>query len=169
MPNWKKLIVSGSDAVLNSLSVNNGITGSLLGTASNATQATSASFATTASFYGGSVTSASYASTASNVQGGAANYISLFNTATTLSSSQIFDNGTNVGIGTASPNEKLTVNGNINITNNAQRYIYLDTDNTGTGRLNIQAGGGSSAYGGAINLFSNANTTKPGWVIYCFI
>ena len=34
MPNWKKLVVSGSDASLNSLTVSNGITGSLLGTAS---------------------------------------------------------------------------------------------------------------------------------------
>ena len=36
MPNWKKIITSGSDATLNSLSVINGITGSLLGTASYA-------------------------------------------------------------------------------------------------------------------------------------
>ena len=41
MPNWKKVIVSGSDASLNSLTVSNGITGSLQGTAS---------FASTASF-----------------------------------------------------------------------------------------------------------------------
>jgi hypothetical protein len=34
MPNWKKVIVSGSDASLNTLSVLNGITGSLFGTAS---------------------------------------------------------------------------------------------------------------------------------------
>ena len=41
MPNWKKVIVSGSDASLNSLNVTAGVTGSLLGTAS---------FASTASF-----------------------------------------------------------------------------------------------------------------------
>ncbi len=34
MPSWKKVIVSGSDAVLNALTVTNGITGSLHGTAS---------------------------------------------------------------------------------------------------------------------------------------
>jgi hypothetical protein len=39
MPNWKKVIVSGSDASLNTLSVLNGITGSLFGTASFATSA----------------------------------------------------------------------------------------------------------------------------------
>jgi hypothetical protein len=47
MPNWKKVIVSGSDASLNSLNVSNGITGSLFGTSS---YATSASFASTASY-----------------------------------------------------------------------------------------------------------------------
>jgi hypothetical protein len=41
MPSWKKVIISGSNAALNSLTVTNGITGSLFGTAS---------FATTASF-----------------------------------------------------------------------------------------------------------------------
>ena len=39
MPNWKKVIVSGSDAALNSLTVSNGITGSLQGTASFAISA----------------------------------------------------------------------------------------------------------------------------------
>ena len=59
MPSWKKVIVSGSDATLNSLIVSNGITGSLQGTASfaitasfvtSASRAVSSSFATTASF-----------------------------------------------------------------------------------------------------------------------
>ena len=36
MPSWKKVITSGSNASLNTLNVINGITGSLLGTASNA-------------------------------------------------------------------------------------------------------------------------------------
>jgi hypothetical protein len=47
MPNWKKIIVSGSDASLNTLVVSNGITGSLLGTASFAI---SSSRAVTASY-----------------------------------------------------------------------------------------------------------------------
>ena len=50
MPNWKKIITSGSDATLNSLNVTSGVTGSLFGTASYATQALTASFATTSSF-----------------------------------------------------------------------------------------------------------------------
>ena len=47
MPNWKKILVSGSDASLNTLVVSNGITGSLLGTASFAI---SSSRAVTASY-----------------------------------------------------------------------------------------------------------------------
>ena len=47
MPNWKKILVSGSDASLNTLVVTNGITGSLLGTASFAI---SSSRAVTASY-----------------------------------------------------------------------------------------------------------------------
>lgn len=46
---------------------------------------------------------------------GTTNYVSKFTGATSLGNSQIFDNGTNVGIGTTSPANKLDVNGNINV------------------------------------------------------
>ena len=52
MPSWKKVITSGSSAALNSLTVTNGVTGSLFGTASystSASQAISSSFANNAS------------------------------------------------------------------------------------------------------------------------
>ncbi len=74
MPNWKKLIVSGSDASLNSLVVATNVnaqsfTGSLFGTSSWALNATTASFVTASNVYGpygaSSVLSASYAQTAS--------------------------------------------------------------------------------------------------------
>lgn len=45
MPNWKKVIVSGSDATLTSVTATAGFTGSLQGTASFATNALSASYA----------------------------------------------------------------------------------------------------------------------------
>jgi hypothetical protein len=64
MPNWKKVIVSGSDATLSSVTATAGFTGSLQGTASYATQALSASYAITAS-YALNTLSASYAATAS--------------------------------------------------------------------------------------------------------
>jgi hypothetical protein len=47
---------------------------------------------------------------------GTTNYISKFTGSTTLGNSQIFDNGTNVGIGTATPGYKLEVNGTTKIT-----------------------------------------------------
>lgn len=78
-------------------------------TASYVLQAVSSSFASTASFYGGTVTTASYALTASNVQGGAANYIPLWNTATSLSSSTIYQSSGNVGVGSLGGNTPRTL------------------------------------------------------------
>ena len=51
-----------------------------------------------------------------NITGtGTTNYISKFTNSTTLGNSLVFDNGTNVGISTASPLAKLDVNGNARI------------------------------------------------------
>jgi hypothetical protein len=52
MPNWKKVVVSGSDALLNSVtaSFTGSLTGALIGTSSWATNTVSASFASTSSF-----------------------------------------------------------------------------------------------------------------------
>jgi hypothetical protein len=65
MPSWKKVIVSGSDAFLNALTVTNGITGSLHGTASWARNSITSSFITASNVFGpfgsNSVISASYA------------------------------------------------------------------------------------------------------------
>ena len=74
----------------------------------------------------------------------------------------------NVGIGTTSPTEKLSVSGNIELDDmpaNGTRYLMTNETSTGTGRLNIQAGGGSAAYGGGLSLIANSHASKPGWVI----
>jgi hypothetical protein len=47
---------------------------------------------------------------------GTTNYVPKLTGASTIGNSQIFDNGTNVGIGTASPSSKLSVNGTGNFT-----------------------------------------------------
>jgi len=47
---------------------------------------------------------------------GTTNFVTKWVDATTLGDSVIFDNGTNVGIGTSSPSDKLTVNGNARVT-----------------------------------------------------
>lgn len=44
---------------------------------------------------------------------GTANYLSKFNGVNSIVNSQVFDNGTNVGINTTSPTEKLTINGRL--------------------------------------------------------
>jgi len=54
--------------------------------------------------------------TSSITGGGTANYVPKWSSATTLTNSQIFDNGASVGVGIASPTEKLHVNGNIQST-----------------------------------------------------
>ena len=55
---------------------------------------------------------------------GTTNYVPKFTSSSAIGNSQIFDNGTNVGIGTASPSSKLDVSGtatatNLSVTNNA--------------------------------------------------
>jgi hypothetical protein len=44
---------------------------------------------------------------------GTTNYVPKFTSASAIGNSQVFDNGTNVGIGTASPSSKLHVNGTV--------------------------------------------------------
>jgi hypothetical protein len=49
---------------------------------------------------------------------GTENYITKFTASTTLAESIIYDNGTNVGIGTTTPSEKLEVVGNLKLSDN---------------------------------------------------
>jgi len=68
MPNWKKVITSGSDAAFNSVIASNGFTGSLQGTGSWARNAVTASYITGSIFTSNNpALSASFALTASHV------------------------------------------------------------------------------------------------------
>lgn len=60
--------------------------------------------------------------------GATANYLSKFTGATSLGNSQIYDSGTNVGIGTSSPNRKLEVAGDIEMSGGV---FYWGTDANG--------------------------------------
>ena len=75
--------------------------GSYFGTASQATSASYAYTASSAILASASLiaTSASFASTASNVLGGITSYVPLWNSATTLGNSVIFQSSSNIGIG----------------------------------------------------------------------
>ena len=73
----------------------------------------------------------------------------------------------NVGIGVASPNQPLEVNGNIGFSKgtNAERYLLVEgADATWAGDVNIQAGFGSTAAGGGVKLYGHAHGTYPGSV-----
>jgi hypothetical protein len=90
---------------------------------------------------------------------GTTNYVPKFTAGTTLGNSQIFDDGTNVGIGTASPTEKLDIRGASGLglqiyetsTGNNNRLIlsqigtesrFTSTFNTGSGLYTWHIGGG---------------------------
>lgn len=69
---------------------------------------------------------------------GTANYIPKYSGTVTLGVSQLFDNGTNIGIGTASPAFKLDIAGDIRINGGANLRLYR-SDGTTHG-LNLSSG-----------------------------
>jgi hypothetical protein len=88
----------------------------------------------------GNVTAAGTITGAGFLSGsGTANYVTKFTGTSAIGNSQIFDNGTNVGIGNSAPGSKLTVNGdisgsgNIVATANAQATNDVITVGNGNG------------------------------------
>jgi hypothetical protein len=61
---------------------------------------------------------------------GTTNYLSKWTGGTALGDSLVFDNGTNVGIGTTSPGAKLDVNGNISASSTNPKYYVTRGDGT---------------------------------------
>jgi len=103
---------------------------------------------------------------------GTTNYVSKFTASGTIGNSQIFDNGTSVGIGTASPSNKLhVVTGNVDgIRVESSGSGYLETGKTGGGRyrwsndytganmLELQYGAsGATPTTTRMSVFSNGN------------
>jgi hypothetical protein len=82
------------------------------------------------------------------VQGsGTTNYLPKFTGASTIGNSQIFDNGTSVGIGTASPNGKLTLSYSSSLVDG---LIFI---NTASGGRQWRIGDGSGASAGSFGFY----------------
>ena len=137
MPSWKKVIVSGSDATLNSLYAPS-ITGSLQGTASYAASASYVNPLVQNVFITGSLI-VSASGTINDLQVG---------------TNKLFVSASgNVGIGTTTPTEKLHVSGN--------GYF----NGPGTTKINVISGAGVNTYiaseggGSAFGSLTNHPTT----------
>ena len=70
---------------------------------------------------------------------GTANYVAKWSDSDSITDSSIYDNGTNVGIGTSSPNEKLVVHGNLWL-QDVDPIIYGYNKNTSIDLYNNSAG-----------------------------
>jgi len=83
----------------------------------------------------------------------------LFNTNAGSSGSTMAINGSNVGVGTVSPNDKLEVNGSIRLTSGGSLYAPNQTGAGASGAaITVEAGNaiysGSCAFGGNLNLIA---------------
>jgi hypothetical protein len=99
------------------------------------------------------------------VSGGTLNYVSKYASATTLIPSIVFDNGTSVGIGTATPasTAKLEVNGQIRIDGGSPAAgKVLTSDANGLGTWQTPSGGGSSLGFAAYRGVSQASQSFTG-------
>ncbi|MCF8278685.1 MAG: tail fiber domain-containing protein [Flavobacteriales bacterium] len=87
-----------------------------------------------------SVPYALHAKSAANVSG-TANYVSKFSSSNQLGNSQLFDNGTNIGIGTTTPLERLHLdNGSLRINSSFGNIKFESTGGTGW-QWSTQGGG----------------------------
>ncbi|MFN5425576.1 MAG: hypothetical protein ACK5A2_09385 [Bacteroidota bacterium] len=90
---------------------------------------------------------------------GTTNYIPKFTSSSAIGNSQIFDDGTNVGIGTTSPNAKLDVNG---VIRSNDRIIANANNANGTASINTFFNNISIAQ--FCNLSNIANATQYGFM-----
>jgi hypothetical protein len=87
---------------------------------------------------------------------GTTNYIAKFTSSTAVGNSLIFDNGTNVGIGTATPGQKLDVIGRLRFRSDTSSTPgFWLTDNTGTENVFVGLQGVSST--DSFGVYSNGD------------
>jgi hypothetical protein len=138
MPSWKKVIISGSNAALNSLTVTNGITGSLFGTASFATSASFLTSNTNAFIQNGN----SFGTTA--LLGTNDNQSLALETSG--STRMFISSSGNVGIGTTSPVSRLQSN-NASTYNNSTPNGAIIVSNLAGGNAIVDIGVDTSLLG----------------------
>jgi hypothetical protein len=90
---------------------------------------------------------------------GTTNYVPKFTAASTIGNSQIFDNGTNVGVGTASPSVKLDVAGSgvIGRYTSTSNAVPISIYNTGTSISTIGFKGSTSTNDFNVRVGADAN------------
>jgi hypothetical protein len=90
---------------------------------------------------------------------GTTNYLPKWSGTSALTNSQIFDDGTNVGINTASPAYKLDVNGSVRLSNSLSDTIYL-LGNSGIIQHNAVGLSELRLFGNYPLLFSSVGTNR---------
>ena len=162
MPSWKKVIVSGSDASLNSINVATNVvaqsfTGSLFGTASFAVSASQAQNATTASYVLNAV-SASFATSASFVT--ASNVFGPFGSNSVISASfaifaETASYATNGGV------TQILAGPNITISPlSGKGQVTISSTGTGSGNFNTSTGSYGSFYDTTTQINPVANAAN---------
>jgi hypothetical protein len=91
---------------------------------------------------------------------GTANYLSKWSSGTALGNSVIYDDGTNVGVGTASPGAKLEVAGQVKITGGTPGAgKVLTSDAAGLATWQVPAAGGVTSVTASLPLASTGGLT----------
>ena len=113
---------------------------------------------------GGTWTAWKQLTTSSDISG-TTNYVSKFTGANSLGNSQLFDNGTNVGIGTSSPTEKLEVQNagsgaKIKVSNSAGGYASLECSSNASSVAQLSFTNQLSLIGGNVGIGTTAPTAR---------